>query len=152
MLIIKENTSFGFPQVVISNNLIQVKFFLPDIVKGYYQSTRFDWSGIIFSLEYKGQNYFGQWFDNHDPKKHDAVCGPVDEFGAVGYENAKVGERFLKIGVGMLKKTTDVPYNSFTYYNIENSGERFIEKKADAVEFIHILEILQVTLTNTIKQ
>lgn len=141
LLVCSESISSShFPNATISNKLIHAKLYLPNAEAGYYQSTRFDWSGIIFSLEYKGHNYFGQWFDYHDPKKHDAVCGPVDEFGAVGYENAKVGERFLKIGVGMLKRTTDAPYNSFTYYNIENSGERFIKKKANAVEFIHILE------------
>lgn len=132
-------TTTEVPNASISNGVITANLYLPDIEKGYYRSTRFDWSGVISKLEYKGHNYFGQWFDNYTPKKHDAICGPVDEFGAVGYENVKIGETFLKIGVGMLKKSTDDSYNSFSYYDIENSGERFIKQVDNAIEFVHLL-------------
>ena len=57
-----------FPQASISNGQITATVFLPDPVKGYYRSTRFDWSGAINSLQYKGHNYYGIWFDGVDPK------------------------------------------------------------------------------------
>ena len=47
---------------------------------GYYRGTRFDWSGAIASLTWNGHEYFGQWFDRYDPKIHDAITGPVEEF------------------------------------------------------------------------
>ena len=65
------------PQAAISNGVIQAKLFLPDPEQGYYRGTRFDWSGVISSLQYKGHEYFGQWFENYDPKIHDAITGPV---------------------------------------------------------------------------
>ena len=132
-------TYVDIPNVTISNGFITANLYLPDINNGYYQSTRFDWGGIISQLEYRGHSYFGQWFDEYDAKKHDAICGPVDEFGAVGFENAKVGGTFLKIGVGMLKKSADESYNSFKYYEIGNLGERTMNKKSYEIEFIHTL-------------
>ena len=57
-----------FPQARISNGQITATVFLPDAVKGYYRSTRFDWSGAVNSLQYKGHNYYGIWFDGVDPK------------------------------------------------------------------------------------
>ncbi len=64
-----------FPQAEISNGLIKAKLLLPDAQSGYYQSTRFDWSGVMESLEYKGHSYFGQWFKKYDPKINDAIMG-----------------------------------------------------------------------------
>jgi hypothetical protein len=127
------------PNAIISNGILKAELYLPDMEKGYYRSTRFDWSGIISKLEYNGHNYFGQWFEYYDPKKHDAICGPVDEFGAIGYENATVGNTFLKIGVGMLKKSSNEPYSPFTYYEIESPGKRCIHKMDNAIEFKHAL-------------
>ena len=31
-------------------------------------------------LEYKGHSYFGQWFPRYDPKLHDSITGPVEEY------------------------------------------------------------------------
>ena len=69
-----------FPSVAISNGQIRARIMLPDAERGYYRGTRFDWSGQIESLEYNGHNYFGQWFPKYDPKLHDAIMGPVEEF------------------------------------------------------------------------
>jgi hypothetical protein len=51
-----------FPSASISNKVVKATLLLPDKEKGYYQATRFDWSGAIESLEYDGHSYFGQWF------------------------------------------------------------------------------------------
>lgn len=140
------------PKASISNGIITVELYLPEKSKGFYRSTRFDWSGVIYKLEYKGHEYFGQWFNDYDPKKHDAICGPVDEFGAVGYEEAKVGNPFLKIGVGMLIKPDDAPYSSFKYYKIENSGKRYYLKQVIALSLDTCCLILQDILMNILKQ
>src|SRR5450432_3389805 len=97
-----------FPRAEISNGSVRAKLYLPDPDNGYYRATRFDWSGVIASLEYKGHNYFGVWFPRYDPKINDAITGPVEEYrtgeSALGYENAKTGETFIRIGVGVLRK------------------------------------------------
>src|SRR5882757_8273928 len=48
-----------FPQAKISNGQITAKIYLPDAKNGYYRSTRFDWSGAVYSLQYKGHDFYG---------------------------------------------------------------------------------------------
>ena len=51
-----------FPEATISNGQVTAKIYLPDPQRGFYRSTRFDWSGMIASLEYGGHQYYGPWF------------------------------------------------------------------------------------------
>jgi len=129
-----------FPSASISNNIVNATLLLPNQEKGYYQATRFDWSGVIESLEYDGHSYFGQWFKNYNPKTHDAIKGPVEEFEPVGYDDAKVGDEFIKIGVGALSKTSDKPYSSFVLYDIKNPGIWKVKTKKDEVQFTQELK------------
>jgi len=68
------------PETEITNGLIKAHLCLPDPTNGYYRGSRFDWSGVIASLEYKGHSYFGQWFNKYSPTIHDAIMGPVEAF------------------------------------------------------------------------
>lgn len=129
-----------FPEAEITNGLIRAHFYLPDSNKGYYRATRFDWSGIISSLEYDGHSFYGQWFENYSPTTHDAVMGPVEEFAPIGYNEANSGGNFLKIGVGMLTKPNESAYNSFKLYAIANPGKWKTKKRADQIEFMHKLD------------
>ena len=129
-----------FPEAQISNGIITVHFYLPDINKGYYRATRFDWSGNTTSLEYKGHTFYGQWFNKYEPTIHDVVMGPVEEYGPVGYTEAKPGEKFIKIGVGALLKPDDTPYNNFKLYKIQDPGKWEISKKPDQIQFAQILK------------
>ena len=129
-----------FPEAEIKNELVKAKLYLPNAEKGFYQGTRFDWSGVMPSLEYQGHQYFGQWFENYDPKVHESVMGPVEEFTALGYDEAKPGETFLKIGVGTLRKPDDAKYSFAKYYDIVNPGKWTVNKKPDQVEFVHELK------------
>ncbi|CAN5523667.1 hypothetical protein BH23BAC1_BH23BAC1_19830 [soil metagenome] len=128
-----------FPEAEITNGIIRAKVYLPDQEKGYYQGTRFDWSGVIPHLEYQGHTYFGQWFPKYDPKIHDAISGPVEEFNPIGYEKAKPGENFLKIGVGTLRKLDDKDYRFSAPYEVVDHGKWSVKKKKDRVEFKHEL-------------
>src|ERR1700750_2455362 len=87
------------PQAEITNGLIRAHLYLPDAEKGYYRATRFDWSGVINDLEYKGHHYYGQWYEKYSPTINDAIMGPVEAFDPIGYDEAKPGEGFIKIGV-----------------------------------------------------
>jgi hypothetical protein len=138
------------PQAAIDNGLVRAKLYLPDAEKGYYQGTRFDWSGVFASLIYKGHNYFGPWFEKYDPKIHDAISGPVEEFltgapsvghdtaTAIGYKEAKPGETFIRIGVGVLRKPQEENFNRFKTYEIVDSGTWKVERQADRVSFHHV--------------
>ena len=129
-----------FPQTGISNGIITATLYLPDSTSGYYRSTRFDWSGVIKSLQYKGHSYFGEWNKKYDPKLHDAITGPVEEFEAVGYDSAKAGEEFLKIGVGVLKRLNEKPYSFATLYPVAEPGAWKVEAGKDQVRFTHTLK------------
>lgn len=131
------------PSAEISNGILRAKLYLPDPQKGYYRGSRFDWSGVISRLDFKGHNYFGVWFPDYDPRLHDAITGPVEEFrsgstglgSGVGYDEARPGGFFLKVGVGVLKKPDDKPYTFVRSYDIVNSGMWTSRPGRDRVEF-----------------
>lgn len=110
------------PQAEISNGIITAKLLLPDGQHGYYRGVRFDWSGVISDLTYKGHHYFGKWNEHYDPFLHDAIMGPVDAYDPIGYEAAKAGEPFVKIGVGTVEKIADEPYSFVKPYRMLNGG------------------------------
>lgn len=111
----------------------------PDGVKGHYRGTRFDWAGVFESIEYRGCNYAGQWFESYSPTMHDAVCGPSEEFSPIGADEAAAGEPFLKIGVGMLEKMEGT-YDRFKLHRILDNGSRSIRVEEDKVEFGHVID------------
>ncbi|MGI9074317.1 MAG: hypothetical protein ACR2JB_24065 [Bryobacteraceae bacterium] len=141
------------PQAEITNGVLRVKLYLPDPEKGYYRGTRFDWSGVINSLEYEGHQYYGPWFTKTDPKVIDfifdgadivagpcsAIMGPVEEFSsnekALGYDDAKPGGTFIKIGVGVLRKPDDSDYTPYRLYDIVDSGKWKVRTEHDSIEF-----------------
>ncbi|HEY0246021.1 MAG TPA: hypothetical protein VGC01_10700 [Mucilaginibacter sp.] len=123
------------PQSAISNGLISATLYLPDANNGYYQATRFDWSGIIASLEYKGHNFYGQWFEKYAPKTNDAVTGPVESFTPIGYDDAKPGGTFVDIGIGVLRKPVENKYSSFKLYEMVDGGKWTIKTEKDRVQF-----------------
>ena len=132
------------PQAEISTPEIRASLYLPDDQSGYYRGTRFDWAGQIHSLRWKNHEYFGQWFDKYDPKLHDAIAGPVEEFltgaSSLGYSEAKVGETFVRIGVGAVRKPEEKEYQRFNTYEIVDPGTRRLSKKSDSIEFVHELK------------
>ncbi len=138
-----------FPQVEITNGLIRAKIYLPDAKNGYYRGTRFDWSGVIFSLQHKGHEYYGPWFNRTAPNIRDfvyegpdivagpcsAVTGPADEFRPVGWDEAKPGGTFVKIGVGALRRPDEARYDNYRVYEIADPGKRTVRQSRESIEF-----------------
>ena len=137
---ISQITLADIPQTEISNGLITAKLYLPDKEQGYYRGSRFDWSGVIYDLKYEGHDFFGQWFSTYDPKIHDAICGPAEEFSAIQYEEAPVGGEFIRIGIGGLRKPDENRFNRFGYYELSNPGKWTVKKAKDCVIFTHQLK------------
>jgi len=129
----------GSPEAEISNGVLHVKLLLPNAQTGYYRGTRFDWSGVISSLQYKSHEYFGKWFDRYDPKIHDAIMGPVEEFltagAGLGYADAKPGENFVKIGVGAIRKPDEPAFQQFHTYEIADNGKWTVATTGNSVRF-----------------
>lgn len=133
-----------YPEAEISNGIVRARLNLPDVEQGSYRGTRFDWDGIIYSLEYQGHQYFGRWYERHDPKIHDAITGPVEEFltndAGLGYAEAAPGGTFIRIGVGAVRKPTgESQYQRFETYDIVDPGKRTVTRSPDAIEFVHEL-------------
>jgi len=128
------------PVAEISNDRIRTEIYLPDVENGYYQGTRFDRSGIMPVLEHENHSYFGKWFKKYDPKVHESVMGPVEEFSPLGYEEAKIGDSFVKIGVGVLIKQEEPKYNKFKTYEIHDAGEWKVKNSANQITFDHKLK------------
>ena len=147
------------PSVSLTNGVLKAKVYLPDPKNGFYHSTRFDWSGFIGALEYKGHNYYGDWFSrvDTDPKFWDfnydddeivsapqtAGVGPVEEFQtdgvALGYNEAKPGETFVKIGVGVLRKVEDKRYSHSDTYPLVDVGKWTVKHNKNSITFNQVL-------------
>lgn len=128
-----------YPQASITNGLINMKLYLPDSVNGYYRGSRFDWSGVIPELQYNGHDFFGQWFQKYDPYLHDAIMGPVNDFAPLGYDEAKPGETYVKIGIGVLVRPDTMPYSISKQTKLVNGGKWNVSTKPNQVTFNQIL-------------
>jgi hypothetical protein len=141
------------PSHQVTNGQITATVYLPDAKNGFYTTTRFDWSGAIGSLKYKGHDYYGTWFskitDIYDfgyegPGKDvlsadfTAMVGPAEEFGALGYNDVPAGGLFVKPGIGVLKRD-EMNYNHSRPYVIANGGKWDVRPSRDTVEFTHTL-------------
>jgi len=142
------------PEAIISNKEIRVKLYLPDVENGFYKGARFDWGGMIGSVEAAGHHFYGPWFQKVDPSVRDvayqgndiavavntAAVGPAEEFQTpLGFATAKPGETFVKIGVGTLEKTADTQYAFSRVFKIVDHGKWSVKITPTSVEITHQL-------------
>ena len=147
LLIAAALSAADHPEATISNGSVRAVVALPDAAKGFYRGTRFDWSGVITRLESQGHTYFAPFFEKYDPNMRDvdfkdtvfagpasATSGPVEEFSPTGYDQAKPGGTFLKIGVGALRKPEEPRYDHYRIYDIAVPGKWSVKKTSNEVE------------------
>lgn len=139
VLVIAATSFINLNDAEITNGMISAHIYMPDAVNGYYRGVRFDRSGIIGSLTYQQHSYFGQWFKTYIPTKDDAIMGPVEAFDPVGYNEAKTGGSFIKIGVGVLLKPDSLPYSFSKPYQLINAGKWTKKGKGNEIQFTHTL-------------
>lgn len=137
----------NFPSRIITNGLITAKVYLPGPF-GFYRGTRFDHAGMIAHITYKGHDYGRYWFVKTSPdvknftydsdglvaNNNNVAAGPVEEFGENGFDAAGLGGRFLKIGVGILKRDNDT-YDRYHTYPILNRGIRTTRATKNSITF-----------------
>ena len=135
------------PVATLHNGPVMMTVALPDRERGFFRGTRFDQAGVVTSLKLGDREFYGPWFERTAPEVLDytytadgvvagpdsAASGPVEEFGQIGFENAKPGELFLKIGVGLLRKPDDKPYDKYRHYEIADWGQRSVHTAQDSV-------------------
>ncbi|HEY8344944.1 MAG TPA: hypothetical protein VIL66_07120 [Bacillota bacterium] len=99
------------------NQRLQVEIAEPGQV---YQGSRFDWTGFITQVTLDGQHTYCVP-ESLEPGQGSGGCGICNEFGIaepVGYEDLAPGGYFPKIGVGLLKRPDQKPYDFFRPYEI----------------------------------
>jgi len=140
----------NFHHVQISNGLITAQVYPPGDNE-LYQGTRFDHAGVVFHITYRGQDYSTYWFDRFaiDPRdttkspgvEHAccAVSGPVEEFAPVGFDEAGMGGRFLKPGIGIFKRDSN-QYDQFPTLPILNAGTRTFKATKTGAHFTQNLQ------------
>ena len=113
------------PTAALKSDDLTLTVFTPDAKSGSYRGTRFDWSGV-FSVEFGKHTVFGPW-RKANPTDHDSIVGPCEEFGtaaALGYDDAKPGQSFLKIGVGeLVRPKGEEKYRRFGTYEFAKHPE-----------------------------
>jgi hypothetical protein len=108
---------------ILKNNNLILELELPG---QDYIDSRFDWSGKITSVSYKGITVTGS------EKEGVSECGKgfYNEFGIdqpLGYEQAGAGGLFHKIGVGLLKRDVE-DYDFFKSYEVEPADFTVVQK------------------------
>ena len=121
----KDNTQTSY---TLKNEKIEVHIDLP---LNNYQFSRFDWTGKIAAVKYKGIFVSGTEKLNH---KDSMIYGKgfYNEFGIdrpIDYEDTKEGDYFHKIGIGLLKKEGE-HYQFSHRYEIE-PAEYIITKETN---------------------
>jgi hypothetical protein len=141
----------NLPSKIISNGIVSAKVYLP-VPFGFYRATRFDHAGMVTHVTYKGQDYGKYWFVKTSPNvqnftydsdglvanNNNVAAGPVEEFGENGFDAAGAGGRFLKLGVGILKRDTD-KYDRFHTYPILNDGTRTTSATKNSIHFTQVV-------------
>lgn len=107
--------------IVLQSDRLTVEISQPGVA---YQGTRFDWSGFITQVTLEGQHTFCVPED-YTPGKGTGGIGICNEFGIdqpVGYDEAKPGDCFPKLGIGLLTRL-DSPIYSF--WNPHQIAQKF---------------------------
>jgi hypothetical protein len=116
-----------------------------------YRGTRFDWTGFVTQVVLDAPP-FGAPGRGGPPRRGHTFCvvesyvpgqgtggvGLCNEFGIelpVGYDDASPGESFPKLGIGLLTRPDDAPYNFFRPYLIAELFPVVVETTATQATF-----------------
>lgn len=125
------------PTIRLNRGDISATIYLPHAETGRYRSSRFDWSGMVASLEFAGHRIFGEWKLVLEPGATDSdAIGTAGEFGIqspLGFDEAPEGGAFYKIGVGRLTRPDAEPFHFSRHYAVDplpwtiRNGEEWAE-------------------------
>ncbi len=136
----------------IGNGVLDAVIYPPG-EKAFYNGTRFDQSGVIGSLKYGAQEYYGPWFNAIQPDVRDltfgpqgvlvgdnsGTMGPAEEYDPIGFAEAAPGERFVHVGVGVLVRPDDKPFDRWYRYTVADPGTWRTTHTANSVTTQHVV-------------
>jgi hypothetical protein len=133
-----------YPSILLKNKKMEVLIFLPNKTNSYYQAARFDWGSMVVQITYKGHTYLQQWkgyngrgkYGVHNPMTPNTGTGLAEEFtAALGFDDADLQGKFVKIGVGVLQKVDQKEYNFSTPYTIVEPGKYTYKSTASSLTY-----------------
>jgi hypothetical protein len=119
--------------IVIGNERLTVEIARPGT---QYTGTRFDWTAFITQVTCDGHTFCVP--ESREPGEGTGGEGLCNEFGieqAIGYEDAEPGECFPKLGIGLLVRPDDEPYNFFRPHEIAEHFPIDVEVAEDRAIF-----------------
>ncbi len=135
--------------IALGNHALELSIALPG-APGAYRGTRFSWAGVIREAWCLGHRWFGPWRATcHPADWHDEVSGTAGEFGMgtngmpapLGFDAAAAGDTFVKIGVGVLRRPDERPYNFAGQYELVEAPRWEVVHEAQRVtmrqELVH---------------
>jgi hypothetical protein len=103
-----------------------------------YAGTRFDWTAFITQVTLDGTHTFCVP-ESLEPGQGTGGIGLCNEFGIdmpIGYDDARPGDRFPKLGIGLLVRPDEAPYRFMQPYEIAERFPIHIEASTDEVRFV----------------
>ena len=126
---------------------LEADVFLPCPENGFYKGSRFDWSGMADQIKWNGHTFLCSSAVTADMDFR--ACGTAEELcmgiagtpGPLGYDQTKIGDGFVKPGVGILRKDSADDYRFEKPYKIvqpidwnTQSGDNWIECSQQLLE------------------
>lgn len=104
--------------IILENQRLKVEIGYPGSI---YSGSRFDWTGFVTQVTLDNRHTFCT-VESMKPGEGCGGIGLCNEFGIlhpIGFEEAQVGEKFPKIGVGLLEKQDGEEYCFYKPYEIQ---------------------------------
>lgn len=105
---------------------------------GDYNRTRFDWTGFINQVTLLEGGHTFCVPESLVSGQGTGGAGICNEFGItdpIGYEDARTGDNFLKIGIGLLTRESEGPYEFNRDYPLESCDFQVHQPDASSITF-----------------
>lgn len=120
--------------IILDNGILKVEIDYPG---NNYKGSRFDWTGFITAVTLDDKYSFCT-SESLVANQGSGGVGLCNEFGIhtpIGYNLAKPGEKFPKLGVGLLTRPDETDYFFFDKYQVSPFNVKVIEE-SDSITFI----------------
>jgi hypothetical protein len=127
--------------MTLTNGVITAEVAVPDVDKGCYRGNRFEQAGIVTRLEVGGHSFFRSPPVPNAPLDSGTCWGPAEEwFEALAYADAKPGEPFIKMGVGLYEKPYKARHMWYCEYWPVRKFDWTTTAGKDRVEFVQTVD------------
>ena len=138
----------GDSSAVLRNGILRVEVLLPNRSRSTYAGARFDASTFVRQVSFRRHTYFTNYARIWNQTWVEQGIGLGAEFSMgteglpapLGFQEANVGGAFTKIGVGLLRRPDDLPYQFYRDYRVIDPGEWSHELSSDSITCEHRLQ------------